>query len=208
MKLKFLLALAAVSASSLASAQWYGAASYGAGNTSISTSDLAVAGATASSISRNENDVGYKLQAGYQFNPNFGLEGGYVNLGKFNATRNVTAPAVGSVRGDAKVDGWNLMAVGFLPLMNDFSLLGKLGTIYSTTKIDLTTTGAVVLAPGVPPSRSKSEYNLAYGLGLQYSINRSISVRGEWESFTDLRASDTSDKSTVNLYSVDLIFKF
>lgn len=208
MKLKYLCALAAASASTLASAQWYAAAAIGTTNTSISTTELAVAGATASSISRKEDDVGYKLQLGYQFNRNFALEGGYLDLGKFNATRNVTAPAVGSVRGDAKADGWNLMAVGILPMADRIALLGKIGTIYSTTKVDLSTTGAVTLAPGILPSYSKSEFNLAYGLGLQYDINKSLSVRAEWESFADLRASDAASKSTVNLYALALLVRF
>lgn len=208
MKFKVLLAVAAVSASSLASAQWYGGASIGSSNASVDTSGMIVTGATASSVSKNESDTGYKLLAGYQFHPNFALEGGYVNLGKLSATLNVTAPAVGSLNVDYKADGWNLMAVGILPVSNDFSLFGKIGGFYSTTKGDASTTGAVVLLPGQQTSLSKSEFNLAYGLGVQYNINKSISVRGELERFADLRPSDAANKANVDLYSIGLIYKF
>lgn len=208
MKLKAIFALAAVSASSLACAQWYGGASIGMSSTPLYASDVPVTGATANSYSKNETDTGYKVQLGYQFNPNFALEGGYVNLGKANITNKVTAPIVGSLRGDVKADGWNLMAVGILPVTEDLSLLGKVGALFSTTKGDYTTTGAVFLAAGVQPSYTKSETNLAYGVGLQYNINKSLSVRGEAESFVDLRASDASKKRNVDLYSIGLIFKF
>jgi OOP family OmpA-OmpF porin len=208
MKLKAIFAIAAVSASSMASAQWYGGVSFGAGNASLSARDVPVSVATANSIDKNENSTGYKIQLGYQLNSNFALEGGYVDLGKMSITNNVTAPIVGSLRGDVKADGWNVMAVGILPMSNDFSLIGKVGALFSTTKGDYSTTGAVTLPAGVRSSYTKDETNLAYGVGLQYNINKSISVRGEVESFVDLRPADTSSKRTVNLYSIGLIFKF
>lgn len=208
MTFKALFAIAAVSASSLAGAQWYGGVSLGTSNTSLKDSDVPVAGAAVSSIAKNETDTGYKVQLGYQFNPNFALEGGYVNLGKVNITNSVSGGPDGNLRGDVRADGWNLMAVGMLPLSNDFSLLGKIGALFSTTKGDYSVTGTVPLPAGVQPSYTKSEYNLAYGLGLQYNIGKSMSVRGEAESFVDLRPADTSSKRTVNLYSIGLIYKF
>lgn len=207
MKLKAIFAIAAVSTSSLACAQWYAGASIGMSSTPVYASDVPVTGATAATFPKNDTDTGYKAQLGYQFNPNFALEGGYVNLGKANIT-NIATPIAGSLRGDVKSDGWNLMAVGILPLTGDFSLLGKVGALFSTTKGDYTPTGAVFLAPGVQPSYTKSETNLAYGIGLQYNINKSMSVRAEAESFVDLRSSDASKKRNVDLYSIGLIFKF
>src|SRR6266480_2733739 len=39
----------------------------------------------------NNSDTGWKLFAGYKFHPNFAVEGGYVDLGKFSAGTNITA---------------------------------------------------------------------------------------------------------------------
>jgi OOP family OmpA-OmpF porin len=189
-------------------AQWSGGFSAGVTSTSLNTSGLAVAGATASSISKDERDTGYKIQAGYQFAPNWAVEFGYVDLGKFNAVNNVTAPVVGSVRVDGKADGWNAVAVGTLPLSNGFSLLGKLGTIYSTASATASVSGAVVLPAGTQANWKKSEWNWAYGLGVQYDINKTMSLRGEWDRYDGLRVSGTSNKISVNLYSVGLNFKF
>ena len=211
-KFNKILILGAVSGLAMASApafaQWSGSASAGVTSTSLNTSSLTVAGATAFSISKDERDTGYKIQAGYQFTPNWGVEFGYVDLGKVNAANNVTAPAVGFLRLDAKADGWNAVAVGTLPLSNGFSLLGKLGTIYSTTTATLSTGGAVVLPAGTQTNFKKSEWNWAYGLGVQYDISKTLAVRGEWERFDGLRPSDASSKNNINLYSVGLNFKF
>lgn len=171
----------------------------------LKDSDVAVTGGTTSTVTKNETSTGYKLQLGYQFTPNFALEGGYVDLGKVNATNAITGPA-GSLRGDVAATGWNVMAVGFLPATEKLSFLGKIGTIYSTTKGDYSTTGAVVLSGA--SSYSKSEFNVAYGVGLQYNISSKLAVRGELENFVDLRAADGGSKRTVGLYSIGLVAKF
>ena len=216
MKFNTLLILGAASSLAMAStpvfAQWYGGISAGVTSTSLNTSSLdaavVAAGATAYSTSKDERDTGYKIQAGYQFAPNWGVEFGYVDLGKINAANNVSAPFVGSVRGDGKADGWNAVVVGTLPLSNGFSLLGKLGTIYSTASTNLSTGGALVFVPGTQTNFKKSEWNWAYGLGVQYDISKTMAIRGEWDRYDGIRTSNASNKYNFNLYSVGLTFKF
>lgn len=196
---KTALAVLAVCAAPLVCAQWYVGGTVGSSNLGLKNSDAAFAGATSSS--KSETDVGYKALVGYQFNTNFALEGGYVNLGKGTITN---ASATGGLRSEFKSDGWTLMAVGLLPMRNDFSLLGKVGVYGGTNKVDSISTGT---GPG-SGSFSKTESNLAYGIGLQYAINKAMSLRVEAESFVDLRPGDSFEKRNVNLYSVGLIYRF
>ena len=207
-KMKALVAVSAVCVSSLASAQWYVGATAGSSHTSLNWSSLATTPAPITSvISKTESDTGYKAQVGYQFNKNFAVEGGYVNLGQFSATNNVTYPGgPGSVGFKVKSDGWNLLAVGMLPLNNNFTLLGKVGAFMSTTTATVAASGTVTLTG--PTSSSNSDTNLTYGVGVDYSFNKAWSVRGEAESFVDLRPSSTGSKGSVNLYSLGVIYKF
>src|SRR5690242_14187948 len=66
---------------------WYIGASLGKAKAKIDdakiTSSLLRSGFTTSSISDDDSATGYKLFGGYQFNPNFALEGGYFSLGRF-----------------------------------------------------------------------------------------------------------------------------
>jgi len=101
-----------------------------------------------------------KLFAGYQLNRNFAAEAGYGYLGKFTADG---AGITSSV--------WELVGIGAVPLSNQFSVYGKLGAYYATTK-------------SAPFKRSNRD--LTYGLGGQYGVSRNIALRGEWQHYNDV----------------------
>lgn len=89
----------------------------------------------------------YKLQVGYQINENFAAEGGYV--GSNNATYTATGGNLaGPISASGSVSGWNLTAVGRLPLGNQFSLLGKLGVADIRAGASVTGPGGTVSASG------------------------------------------------------------
>lgn len=190
---------------------WYGSIAVGSSRADVDPTQLVITGATANTYGKDETDVGFKVLGGYQFNANLALEGGYVNLGKGSASNTMTAPATGSLNSRFKSDGWLVQAVGILSVGNDFSLFGKLGTIYSTVKTDLTTSGAVVLAPGQAASRKRSEWNVAYGIGAGYRITKSVDVRLDWDRYQDLGnkgCNTCTGESDVDLISVGVNFRF
>src|SRR5262245_34656900 len=63
----------------------------------------------------DDTDTAFRIFGGYNFNRNFGVELGYADLGK------VTFGALG-LSGDVKATVWDLLAVGTLPLSNNFSI--------------------------------------------------------------------------------------
>src|SRR5579862_1175792 len=74
---------------------WYVGA--GIGQSKISDSDSlgaaldaqAAAQGVASSSTYDDRDTAYKLYGGYQFNSNWGIEGGYNRLGRFSANSSI-----------------------------------------------------------------------------------------------------------------------
>ncbi len=185
----------------------YVGAGVGYASTDIKDDSLFVAGATASTLTTDDNSTGWKLFGGYRFNKYFGAEFGYVDLGKFSATRNVTAPAVGAVSADIKASGWTLDGIGSLPIGADFSLYGRLGVIFSETKASAAASGAVVFPPGVSPDQKASEANIKMGLGAQYDISQFF-VRAEWERYFSLGKSNTTGQGDINLFSVSAGIRF
>jgi OmpA-OmpF porin, OOP family len=144
----------------------------------------------------DKNDTGFKLFAGYMFNPSFGVEAHYVNLGKL--TMSGVVPPLGTFSGDVKANGFGVSAVGVVPLQA-FSLFGKVGVTYMDTKIS----GSI---PGIgSASDSDKATNLNFGLGVGYNFTPNAAARLEWERF---RAEYSGEKGDVDLISLGISVRF
>jgi OOP family OmpA-OmpF porin len=184
---------------------WYGGVNAGQSRAKIDdariTSNLLGSGFATTSITDDNRDTGYKLFAGYKFNRNFALEGGYFDLGRFGFTA-TTVPA-GTLNGSIRLRGVNLDAVGILPLNDKFSVFGRLGLNHAEARDSFSGTGAVTVTN---PSPSKSDTNIKFGAGLQYDFNQSLGMRLEAERH---RIDDAvGNKGDVDLVSVGLVFRF
>lgn len=208
-----LFSLAVVAAASALTVQtafaqdsgWYAGGNVGRSMATVDdvriTSGLAAAGLATTSITDRDRTTGFKIYGGYQLSPNFALESGYFDLGKFGFTAN-TSPT-GSLNGDIRVRGLNLDLVGTLPLSEQFSLLGRVGANYAHTRGSFSGTGAVGVTN---PNPSKRDTNLKIGVGLQYAFTESLSMRGELERY---RINDAvGNKGHVDMLSVGLVYKF
>ena len=202
------LAALAAGISPLAMAQdlgWYGGANIGRSAANIDdprlTSGRAAGGLGTSSISDRDRSTGFKLYGGYQLHRNFALEGGYFDLGKFGYTAN-TIPT-GTLDGNIKLKGFNLDAVGILPITDQFSALGRVGLNYAKASDSFTGTGAVNVTN---PNPSKSGTNYKLGVGLQYAFTEALGMRAEVERY---RVNDAvGNKGHVDLFSVGLVYRF
>ena len=180
-KIRLIVAAAFVSSASMALAEDL----YIAG--SIGQSDFgSVAGATSS----DKNGTAFKLQLGYQFNPNLAVEGGYVDLGK------ATYSGSGNTF-NVKASGWNIGAVGTLPLNDKFSLFGKIGMIDGKVETS-DSTGSV----------SATKWRPTYGLGVKYAVSKNVSVLAEIERFDKLGDDNSTGTGSVNLLSAGFLAKF
>lgn len=137
-----------------------------------------------SGVDFDSDDLGWKLFAGYRFNEYFGVEGGYVDFGDQDDSFAGT---------NVKVDayGWDLFAVGFLPVAEDWDLFGKLGVI---------AWDADVKALG--QTEGDDGEDLAVGAGAAWHVNETFSLRAEFEYF------DIDDTDEVWLLSLGGSFRF
>ncbi len=191
-----------------ASAQWYGGLSAGQSksnyNASKLSSDLAAVGVTATGAV-SSSDIGLKLFAGYAFNENFALEGGYFNMGRpvtFNGT--VTAPTAATFSGKAAGQGVNLDVVGTLPIAQGFSLLGRLGAAYFQTKSTTTVTAGSLTGYG---NATSNKIVPEVGIGLQYAFTKTVAGRFEVQRYMKVGNNNTGS-SDVDFYSAGIVVKF
>ena len=110
--------------------------------------------------SRTDTDeTSYKLYGGYQFNPTWGAELAYNDLGRYR---------------NANIESWTLAGVGTLPLGAQWSLLGKLGLAANRTRFAGTTNYKdLLVGVGVGYSFSKQ-----FGLRLEYEDFGKLSNQG------------------------------
>ena len=157
-------------------------------------------GFTINSSSVDNSSTGGKLFGGYQLNPNFAVEGGYFDLGRFNYS-GVTSG--GTYNGNTRSNGLNLDLVGTLPLSDRFSVLGRVGAAYARTRDSSSSIG---FAPPITANSSRNDTHLKYGLGLQYAITDALSLRGELERYH--RINDQIRRSNVDMASIGLVYRF
>lgn len=131
-------------------------------------------------VETDRSSTGAKLFGGYQLTPNFALEGGYVDLGKFKSSA-----------GQLKAQGVYLDAVGTVPISGPWAAIGRVGVFNSKVDNSL--------------ASSDRGTSAKLGAGLQYTIDRNLSVQGEWERYR-LNAGGT--RANTDLYSIGVKYAF
>ncbi|WP_158610216.1 outer membrane beta-barrel protein [Herminiimonas sp. KBW02] len=148
-----------------------------------------------------ENSTGYKLYGGYEFNRYFGVQGGYIDLGKGNVTY-VDDDVQGNLR--SKVRSFYIAATASLPINDQFAVFAKLGVSRNRVKVVDTYTDA-----GVAGHISESETRTTplIGIGAAYNFSRDLAAVVEYEDFGKV-AKDDGINLKANLFSVGLRYKF
>lgn len=165
------------SASVLADVQPGFYAGAGVGKASIEADDVGF----------DADDTAFKVFGGYNFNPNFAVELAFIDGGKPDER-------FGTGRVEVSVDGFNLSAVGRLPINDKFSVFGKLG--FASYDVDVK-----VRVGNAVGSGSDGDEDLSYGIGAAFNIAPAIELRAEYE------AIDVSGGS-FDLLSVGGVYKF
>ena len=203
-----LLVLLSIGAASAADPTFYvyGAAGHSTADPGIVQSDVdaavRAAGATNVSSMVNNTDFGYKILVGAMFNQNFGVEAGYASLG--TATYNASFTG-GSVKVDAKFDGFVIGLIGVAPANETVSVFAKLGVVDATVKDTVSATGSGRNAVG---NVSDTSWKPNFGLGAMITVTSSAYLRLELERFKDVGNDSTTGTSNVDLISAGLLVKF
>lgn len=183
MKKNMLIALVAAAVLAPVAAQ---AESYLGANAGRSDLKLSVDGIG----SEKDHDTAFKIYGGYQFNPVFGIEAGYADLGKAE----VSAAGI-TVSGRPK--SIYLAATGTLPLNDRFALFGKVGAASSRT---------TVKATGDLDSKEKNTTALL-GVGASFAITPSVLAVAEYENFGKVIDEDGGNLKA-NVLSLGIRVKF
>jgi len=121
-----------------------------------------------------DTSTNFKLYGGYNFNQNFGLEGGYADLGKAKLT---FVDGADTTNFKVKGHSFYFAATGTLPLNEQFSLFAKAGLSFNRVKIDATENGVFAA------SKSYNRTSPLIGVGASYKFSKEWSVVAEYENY-------------------------
>ncbi len=169
-------------------------------------SAFASVGAVNSSTTSDDSDFSYKLFAGYKFNKNFALEGGYADLGKYTASGNaLLRGSTINADGDVKAYAIFIDAVGILPASEEFAVFGKVGGAYTHTKANASASFAGFSASD---NATSSKFVPKLGIGAQYYVTKAVALRAEYEYYFNVGDKNETGESDVQVFTVGLTYGF
>lgn len=128
-----------------------------------------------SGFSFDSDSTAYRLYFGYQFNEYFAVDGGYSDLGDFDA---FIVQNMMSVPVNADADGFLFNATGIIPLNNTFSLYGQAGVFFWDGKAEVA---------GI--DNNVSDTNLRLAVGVEAKVYKRLSINADWSRY-DLDGTD------------------
>lgn len=117
-------------------------------------------------IECDDNATSWKVYSGVRLADGIMLEAGYVDLGETQGK-----DANGAVSSETK--GYTVAGVVELPVMDQFSLLGKVG-IFRRNNEYRTSTG----------TQNNDGNSTLLGIGAQYNMSGNLGLRAEWERYS------------------------
>jgi hypothetical protein len=185
-KIATILALSAglAAAPALAQQGWYAGFGLGVGNLGKSGQDLT--GLADAQI--DDTDTTYTVRGGYRFHPNFAVELGYYDLGKYGFSGNIGSTYVS---GSAKAKSWGLSLVAIAP-MDQFDLYGRVG--WEESEIKANANASLGTA-----DEKDTQNGATYGLGARWNFSKNAGLFVEWMK---------NDKIEVDSYLAGIDFRF
>jgi OmpA-OmpF porin, OOP family len=136
----------------------------------------------------DDSDRSVRLYAGTMVGDFWGVELGYINMGR-----------IARAGGDTRAQGLNLSMVGKAPVARSFGVFGKVGTTWGRTE-------SSALAGSGIASGSERGFGLSYGAGVSYDFTPRLSAILEWESH-DFRFAG-SGRDPVRSTSLGLQYRY
>jgi OmpA-OmpF porin, OOP family len=165
---------------------------YIGGSFGQSQSKDACTGVSGAGVSCDDKDTAYRLFGGYQVSKHFAVEVGYHQFGE--ATANF-----GNFRATIEATAFDAVAVGILPVANNFSVFGKIGLYQGDTEFTSN-------IPGVT-NESKSNTDLTFGLGVQFDLAKNFAIRAEYQKFQDMGGGNIGEVD-IDVMSIGALFRF
>jgi opacity protein-like surface antigen len=161
------------------------------------------------SVGTDENDVGYNFTFGYRFLRYFAAELGLAQFGSVVSTGKGdmdlgTGFVPVTLKQSFSAGGPMVSALGILPLNDKFEVYGRLGYLFTSSKVEFASRIDGQNA-GFASFRDTSQ-DMVLGVGAAYHFNQVYSARLEFQKLDEL--GDDSLQEDLNFLSVGVVVRF
>jgi len=136
----------------------------------------------------DDTDRSVQLYGGTAVSGFWGVELGYLNMGR-----------IGRAGGTTRAQGLNLSLVGKAPLGRSFGVFGKVGTTYGRTE------SSALSSSGIAAGNDHG-FGLSYGAGMSFDFTPRLSATLQWDS-NDFRFAG-SGRDPVRSTSLGLQYRY
>lgn len=181
---------------------------------------------TSVTVTSNKNHHGaYRLTLGYQFNPYWGIEASYVDLGKTTTAGSASGyylppcqpagiclpammPLSLDYRASYSVRGPAMAFTGTYPITDRWSVFGRLGMIDARVHLalDASPTSDPLLVPSAE-SDSSTSWSSTFGLGVSWALDDRWDVRLDWDDYVDVGSRNSTGRNSVSLASLGVVYR-
>lgn len=162
----------------------------------------------------SNNGLSGRIALGYQFNQNFAVEAGYlqmgeskVNLGALHDIVHAGTVSSGSVK--LQQNAIDLVGKGIIPVSNNVNVYGKLGIAYVTTNVQvgLDTPGEPSINVDLNNNANVAKHKWApeAAIGVSYDITPNVSVDTSW---THIQPLGNNKPGNIDFVAVGLGYNF
>lgn len=161
----------------------------------------------------SDNGLAGRIAIGYQFNQNFAVEAGYLQLGesKVNLGAVHLPNGQGVSEGTLKLqqNAIDLVGKGIIPVSNNVNVYGKLGIAYVTTnvQVSLDTPGEPSINVDLNNNANVAKHKWApeAAIGVSYDITPNVSVDTSW---THIQPLGNNKPGNIDFVAVGLGYNF
>jgi OmpA-OmpF porin, OOP family len=154
----------------------------------------------------DDTSTAFTARVGYRFSRYFALEGGYTDLGDFDATLNLACipespcPSFGI---STSIDGFLANAVGIWPIAEHFELSASAGLIYREFEARTTTSPSTFpstsSATFISSSASDTDTVMKFGIGIGVPINNQWEIGLDVTQYREIGLGFTSQANDVSV---------
>jgi OmpA-OmpF porin, OOP family len=148
---------------------------------------------TGLTVSCDDEDAGFRIFGGYQFNRWVAVEAGWADMGK------VLFEGAG-INQETEVYGYDITAVVFWPVLDWMAFFGKGGAYRMRAASELTVGGVPQSAPG------KTSSGFTYGLGAEFRVG-GLGIRAEFQRYDNVGGVPVGEDSVL-FYSAGVLWRF